>query len=332
MSNVLDQFFAQDELESKFSLTDIVKHATETYGFDIRNSYCLHTGKPIGRTFDSEMSFALAEEASDDLDELTDAMVVRVVASMRPSITLNKPDHVTLRNLASKHPVDVIAFLINRLNGHKELLTKRHGAHSFSPLLERIQTHARWTYLAAKGVDLKPWTHWLLELDAKMNLHDLVSPKISLDRKNNWIIGNGGTPIFSMVTEDNHKALFTHFEKWAFTHMGVYESERHRESLQHSWHRGNRLTVPAYTRSWIENPDIARRATDASYKHQAKNVGRPKTEATVKKESKLSGALLLLDSLSGSVAHVDSEAAKIAKAVGTPKLKLNLNLLKKKGA
>lgn len=316
---VLSQFFDSDDIDSRYSLSEVVAHAEKIYGFDIRNMYCLYTGKPLGRMFDSELEFALAEEISDDIDDLADAMVVRIVASMRPSPALNKPDHLTLKNLSAKYPVDTISYLINRLNGTRDLLLKRDGTNSFGPLLARIKTYHKWYGLAAKGFDLARWTHWLLELDCKMNLHDLVTPKVSKSRKGRWLTTFDGAPLFDMLDESNADELYPIFESWVFEKLGVYE-DRHKAAVaQENWIRGNRMTVAAYTRSWIENPVIARRATDAQPKNQPKTVGRPKTPATKKKESKLFGALALLDSLNETIAPKPAP-----KPVTTPKLKLNL--------
>jgi hypothetical protein len=74
----------------------------DTLSIDIQSIYCQHTGRPIGVLDESELDFILTEEDIDlDDESLLDAIVVRVIASMRPSPALNKPDRLTIRNLAA---------------------------------------------------------------------------------------------------------------------------------------------------------------------------------------------------------------------------------------
>lgn len=326
--NVLAQFFSNDDLNSRYSLSEVIKRADDSYGFDIRGIYCLHTGKPIGRLFDEELEFALNDEASDDLDDLADAMAVRVVAAMRPSPALNKPDHLTLKNYAARNQTDIMAYLVNRLHGNRDLLTKRHGTNSFQPLMQRITDYQRLASMTANGFDFAPWTHWLLELDVKMNLHDLRPPLVRQSRKGNWVSSTvDGESLFNVLDAATAEQLFVIFESWVFNQLGVYEDRYDAQTRQQAWFRGNRMVATAYTRSWMENPQIARRATDGQPKNQPKPVGRPKTEATKKKDSKVSNAMALLDSILGTVQPSEPAAPK---PVTAPKLKLNIAALTKK--
>lgn len=325
--NVLAQFFANDAIESKFSLSEVAKRAEQNFGFDIHNIYCLHTGKPIGRLFNEELEFALNDEASDDLDDLADAMAVRIVASMRPSPALNKPDAMTLQAYAARNPVDIMAYLVNRLHGSRDLLVKRNGTNSFQPLMQRITDYRRWQDMAAKGFDFKPWIHWLLELEVKMNLHDLKSPLVRQSRKGNWVSSTmDGESVFNALSIESNDQVFEVFQAWVFQQLGVYEDRYDAATKQQAWFRGNRMAATAYTRSWLDNPQIARRATDSQPKNQPKSVGRPKTEATKKKDSKVSNALALLDGILGTVQASEPSAPK---PVTLPKLKLNLAKFKK---
>lgn len=344
-NSLISQFFENEATDSQFTLDEVVAAAKETYGIDIRDQFCLFTGKPIGRTFDSELEFALSEETCDDIEDLADAMMVRIVASMRPSPALNKPDVMTLQALAAKSPLDAMMFFVNRLNGNRDLLTKRDGHNSFSPLLARINDYKRWEQLVADGLDLAPWTHWLAELDAKMNLHDLKAPRISVDRLNRMFVSFDGVSLFSFVTIENHKDVYKMFEKWVFGQLGVYEQRDRVATSQANWHRGNKLAVTTYTRSWIENPEVAKRASDASRKHgeALKNlkVSKRESEKAVKpakpqtaKALKLSNAKSLLDSiLSGNAPATPKPAVETPKpmmvSANSPLGKLKLNLVRK---
>lgn len=310
MTDIISQFFEASEIDSEFTLAEVIKAAKDIYGIDIRDQYCLHTGKAISRIYDSELEFGLSEETGDSIDELADAMMVRVIASMRPSPALNKPDTLTLANLCSKRPVDAMAYFVNRLEGSRDLLTKRESGLSFGPLLQRIQTYNKWRELYDDGVDLTPWLHWLCELDAKMNLHDLRVPTLALDRRNQLFLTNVGTSLFSFVTLENHSELLSLFEKWVFRQLGVYEDRDRLATATANWTRGNRFSVVALTRSWIDNPVIARRSTDARIKHTtslanlkatktaAAKAAKPSNPKTAERKAKMANAMALLDSLS----------------------------------
>lgn len=338
MTTLLDNFFATEDSDSTFTLSEVIEAANEAYGIDIRDQFCLFTGKPIGKLNDSELEFALSEETCEELDDLADAMMVRVVASMRPSPALNKPDIRTLESLAAKHPVDAVCYFINRLNGSRDLLTKRDGESSFAPLLERIMMYRRWTQLKADGVDLTPWIHWLSELDAKMNLHDLKAPRVNVDRLNRLFMSFDGVSLFTYVTLENHEQLLKLFEKWVFGNLGVYDERDRRATAQANWTRGNRMAVTTFTKSWLENPVIARRASEARVKHTAK-PGQPKAEKavtpkTAAKKAKLTSALALLDSLGKSDAPAKPATPSVAihaspNVPNGPLGKLKLNLVKK---
>lgn len=334
MTDTISNFFQIEDKDSRFTLAEVIERANDIYGIDITTQFCLFTGKPIGDVYPSELEFALSEETSEDLDDLADAMMVRVVASMRPSPALNKPDHMTLSALAAKHPVDAICYFINRLNGTRDLLVKRDGQNSFGPLLARINDYQRWAGLAKAGMDLTPWIHWLAELDAKMNLHDLKAPRISVDRLNKMFVSFDGVSLFSFVTLENHKDVYSIFEKWVFRNLGVYDERDRLATAQANWFRGNRMAVTTFTKSWIENPVIAKRASDAKIKHSQKPGQQSEKPAKTPKpqtakQVKLGAALALLDSLGKAVETPAPVEAPKPVATTSVVGRLKLNLVKK---
>jgi hypothetical protein len=240
---------------------------------------------------------------------------------MRPTPALNKPDHLTLRALATQRPIDCMAYLVNRLNGTRELLLKR-SDESFSPLVNRIGTYNRISALVAANISLTPWIHWLLELDCKMNLHDLSPPVLKV------------APIyrllFDQLTPETHDDLLKQFESWVFDHLKRFEKRDAQVTREANWIRGNAMTRTAYARSWMENPDLTRKVEIANNKLQAEHnkrvkPGRPVSEKTRKQNDRVKAALDALSAiLDGSNPSQPSAPVKPA-----PSLRLNFAALGK---
>lgn len=239
-----------ESLVSTHSVADLRAAALESFDLDLLGVYCLHTGRQVGTFDEAVIQFAMEEEAADDTETLIDGLVTRVVASMRPSPMLNKPDRVTLANLASKYPVDILCYLANRLHSDRGLATHRDGA-VLAPYIARIAMHKQWTELALKGVDTRPWIHWLLELDAKRNLHDETPPLVT--------VGHFPRPLMTQVTPDNAAEMLKLFEAWAFESLKEYDNRDRVATAQANWMRGNTLAGRAYAESWVANPETVER-------------------------------------------------------------------------
>jgi hypothetical protein len=287
--SALADFFADADIES------LREQVLVDFNIDITGVYCLHTGRLVGRFDDFVIQFAI-EESDDDEDALADSLMSRVVASMRPTPMLNMPDRITLLNLAAKYPVDILCYLGNRLHGNRYLACNR-SSETLAPYLGRIALHQQWSELALSGVDLRPWIHWLLELDSKCNLHDLTPIQMELDRLAKWIPTKAGKPLLHCVTPENAEELLKHFEKWAFERLGEYEERDRRATAQAAWTRGNTMAQPAFTRSWLENPEIANRKRADELKKEKAKKSRPRSEAAIAMDAKVDKFLGLLDSI-----------------------------------
>lgn len=307
----LSEFFAD------YDVASLRAKVLELEGIDIQGVYCLNTGKQVGTFDESEIRYAIDEIGTDDEDSLIDDLLVRVVASMRPSPALNSLNRATIREMTSTRPVDAIAYLANRLHGTRDTLTKR-GEHSFQPLINRIATHRQWTALHAAGVDLTPWIHWLLELDAKMNLHDITCPGY----------GEHKQPILSQVTVENHAEVLAAFEAWVFERLKDFDKRDAQALMQARWMRGNTFTRTAYVRSWLENPEIAKRKDSAKKK---KAPGRPATSAKQQRlNAETNEFLHLLEGiLDGTIETVKPASKPKPRVLTGGMLKLNIA---KKGA
>lgn len=319
MSNeqALADFMADTDLES------IRQQVLAEYEIDIAGVYCLHTGRLVGRFDDFVLQFAWDEEPGDSDEEKIDGLIARVVASMRPTPMLNMPDRLTLTALSAKHPVDILCFLANRSNSNRYFYTNR-SSETLSPYIDRIILHKRWTELANSGVDLRPWIHWLLELDAKRNLHDVSPLLVEQDKLGRFIPTLRGKFILQCVSQENEAELLKVFEKWAFEQLAEFDKRDKVAVAQAHWMRGNTMSQPAYTRSWLENPEIANRKRAEEIK-KAKRPARPKSEKAQKLDERVQSFLGLLEGIMDG----DIETPKMqSKPKG--KLLTGANLFKKK--
>lgn len=258
----LDSLFAPD-------LVSLTKNGLARHGIAIGAIYCLHTGRQIGTLEDDELYFAIDEIDADSEDSLVDQLVERTVAAMRPSITLNRPDHTTLLNLATKRPVDCLAFLVNRLHSNRRVLVER-GRETTAFLHDRITMYKRLGHLADAGVDLTPWLHWLLELDSKLNLHDVTPALYTQGSNGKWsVVRRDGISLFWLLDESNHEQFLKLFESWVFALLGEYDERDRRVTREAQWVRGNSLTKRAYVQSWMDNSNVVTRKLD----HDAKKAG-----------------------------------------------------------
>ena len=287
--SALAAFMADTDIES------LRAEVLSDFGIDITGVYCLHTGRLVGRFDDFVIQFAI-DESNDEPDALADSLMARVVASMRPTPMLNMPDRITLLNLMEKYPVDVLCYLGNRLHGNRFLSCNRSNE-TLAPYLGRISLHRQWSELADSGVDLRPWIHWMLELDSKANLHDLTPPMMELDRLAKWIPTKTGKPLLHCVTPENAAELLVHFEKWTFDRLAEYDDRDRRLTAQAAWSRGNTMAQPAFTRSWLENPEIANRKRNEELKKEKQKRVRPKSEKAQALDAKVQGFLGLLDQI-----------------------------------
>ena len=318
-SSALADFFADTDVESLRAL------GLANHGIDIAGVYCLHTGRKVGTFDDFVIQFAADEESADDDEALVDALVTRAVAAMRPTPMLNKPDRVTLLNMAEKYPVDVLCYLIHRLHSNRYLATHR-DPEILAPYIWRIHNHQRWSEMAASGVDTRPWIHWLLELDAKRNLHDLTPPTGEYNRTGKWIETKTGESLFMQINQPSAAEFLEIFERWTWERVKEFDT-RDREALaQERWMRGNTMTQPAYARSWLENPQFASKRAElaAKAKKKGESPTKPKAEKTRKLDERVSKFLHLLDDI------IDGDIETPTPKKAGPKLLTGGMLFKKK--
>lgn len=134
----------------------------KTWGFDSSYMYCLATGKKLGYFFAEEFE-SIAATLTGTLEEQADEMAIRMLASMRPGLKWNKMRTESLTQMRREHPVETMAYLLNRLfdlrgDVKQQSPTQLHldKIHLFDRLLGADQTADAWSESM----------HMLLEIDA----------------------------------------------------------------------------------------------------------------------------------------------------------------------
>lgn len=227
----------------------------DTYGLDILDIRDLHTGAPVGTFHESVYHTALIDEGllddSDDdttldVEELADALLVRSLASARPSPTLNRPTIKTLRRLLDSKPEVVCAYLLNRYR-LKDWRKLNHRDDSwFDDMLHRCRVWDKLTSWYSEDFDaidsaIRKLCHWLLELDAKCNLHELTPIE-------GWF-----ESFFKIDTVEEFDLFAQEFALIATPR--IVEADKRLEI-------GNRMASSAYTKSWFDNPSLAERKVE----------------------------------------------------------------------
>lgn len=242
-----------DLLVTDDSLDDLFAIARANYSLTLDGIYCYHTGKLIGHFTHDELREAIYEEGDLDDESMVDALIVRVVNSMRPSPAFNRPDMGTIRETVQRRPIDALAYLLNRFL--HPLTLKRTYDESHSALLGRIQTY-QWC-MTLNAEQLRTFTHWLLALDSQFGLSTIEPPK-------------------GIAEPESIEQAVALIEKFAITRLNEVKDHYIRTET------ANSLTRGALIRSTLDNPEIANRKAAAAW--AAKN--KPGRTATPKKVSK----------------------------------------------
>lgn len=241
-------------------LRDCREKVSTDYGLELLSIRDLHTGAPIGRIDDEVFHTALIDEGvlddSEDgstlsIEDLADALLVRSLASARPSPALNRPTTQSLKRLLESQPRVVIAYLLNRYHlTHWRKLNHRDDSW-FDDILHRVKVWEKLGELAdCDEPDLtegafRDLAHWLLELDSKLNLHELTPPATLFPA------------LEAATTLADLRALIGEFEL-AIVPVLV-EADR-------QFSIGNRLASSAYFKSWFDNPALAERKVEIANK------------------------------------------------------------------
>jgi hypothetical protein len=216
----------------------------------------LHTGAIIGRIQRDTFHIALIDEgALDDsedgetlsIESLADALLVRSLASARPSPALNRPSTQSLTRLLKSDPRTVCAYLLNRYSlTHWRKLTHRDDSW-FDDILHRIKVWEKLCTLTsgpdadANERSLRALAHWLLELDSKCNLHELTPLPGWFDVFHN------------LETVDQFELFVREFALIAAPKIA--EADK-------NFRIGNRMASGAFIKSYFDNPTLVERKVE----------------------------------------------------------------------
>lgn len=155
----------------------------ESYpGVGIYGQYCLVTGRMIGSSL--EMDDLIRTLAGMDPEEAADDIAIRIFAAMRPSIFWNKTAIDSVAKMQETRPVDVLAWLLNRM------LTPPNYRGSFVAIHhDRIKTYQWAAELDADWRELM--MNRMINLDSRLSLSaqlfDGGFDALSIETLDDWL-------------------------------------------------------------------------------------------------------------------------------------------------
>jgi len=211
-------------------LSNVVTFMQDNMNMNPMTLYCQFTGKPIGRMYQDEIESILDETV--DIEEAADDLMIRTLASMRPSVAWNLMRTDSLTDMQNKRPVETLAYLLNRLfqpnDFYKLPLARRlNDLHSRIKLYQYLESN--------KDSEFVSGLHFMLiEIDAKMNL---TRQTIDLRIEDMILFGEKSAEVF---------------EKWYRACIKVYDRNQKLEADQTRWLKGNTLAKPAFFATFME--------------------------------------------------------------------------------
>lgn len=226
----------------------VTKAFREAYpGVDPHGVYCLFTGKKIGYIFADEWQ-AIIESIPGDADEVADDLAVRIFAAMRPSLRWNKLHRDSLDEFRTAHPLESLAYLLNRLLAPSE----PSGVDTITLHHNRILVY-NWL----KGLDaerIKSWLQMMIEIDARLSLKQLRSPFGA-----EWLLV---TP-----SEECDKRI----KDWYLESLKIAEREEESRERSARWYRlGNTMSKAASVGQFMESRPLSQTAIKAQEKAKDK--------------------------------------------------------------
>lgn len=229
------------------------------YSFDPTRIYCQVTGKPIGRFDDEEFDAIVNEVGNDDFkngdfESAADDLAIRLLASMRPSMRWNKFRDDTLVNMRVKHPVETLAYLVNRF-----FAPLNHRKIGIEPLLGYYEDRIR-SFKAIQEWGVNDGTntllYMLLELDAKWNL-DTESPPFNCR---------------DFLEAPNMDARVAMVQGYYTRRVADWDKKMKADETQVRWSRsGSALAKPAFMAAFLDNKPLTQTAIKKAEKKAEKD-------------------------------------------------------------
>lgn len=267
----------------------IIEELEAETGINALTIYCQVTGQPIGAVWPSMMddildSIDIDYSDKDWADDLKSELLIRTLASARPSPLWNKFRVKTFDNIRRKNPIGALSYLVNRamdILESKDLMADTHRRVKFyakaseSHLLDKLPTPILDRLLMA-----------LLEIDARYNLLKARCP----------------TNLIQLVETEQFEKLAQEVESWLekLIQLELAALKAKKES-DRSFREGNSITRQAYMQEFARQQPAS-----------------PTRQAIIQKEAKRNDRLAFLDELEDSMTKVP-ESGRSSAAMSQPR-------------
>lgn len=257
-----------------FTAIEVCDYMVETYGVNPYNVYCVATGRVCATTSLQEIESLIRFVDEDDLETFCDDLFVRVIAGMRPSLMWSRVEPTGIEFARHNDVPGLLAYLIHRANEGKaprdltfqDIMTRNQT---------RIKSYAAIEALVESGVDTFELVQLLLQADSIGNLHRFTQPLVArnehgrLQRVKKLTLGAAHLFSVDHLTLEDFPMLVNLTRTWVEDILETIDNETRvaMADARFASTQGNRLTVTAYTRSWMEKPVSA-----LSRERQAKNA------------------------------------------------------------
>ena len=256
-----------------FTVEQVHEYMMDAYGMTPKQLYCAATGMGYATISDAEIEALIRFVDEDDLETFCDDLAVRMVAGMRPSMIWSRVEPASIEFARHNDKAGLLAYLIHRANESKSP-TDMTFAYIMDRNITRIRSATAIERLVSE-VDTFELVQLLLQADSIGNLHRFVTPLVALNEHGRIErikkAGIGGKSCFSpeFLTPAHYPCLVNIVRFWVEDILEQIDNESRiaMADARFASTQGNRLTVTAYTRSWMEKPVSA-----LSRERQAKNA------------------------------------------------------------
>lgn len=276
------------QLPLPFTVEQVHDYMMATYSVTPKQLYCGATGQGYATVSQEEIESLIRFVDEDDLETFCDDLFVRMIAGMRPCMMWSRIEPASIEFARHNDKAGLLAYLIHRANETKssadltfqDIMTRNHA---------RILSYEAIDNLVESGVDVFELMQLLLQADSIGNLHRFTQPLVArnehgrLERVKKHTLGVTSLFHVDHLNKDDFPALVTHTRTWVEDILDVLDKETRvaMADARFAATQGNRLTVTAYTRSWMEKPVSA-----LSRERQAKNA--PKKAGLLNKDGSTS--------------------------------------------
>lgn len=260
-------------LPKSYTLKEFHDSLMETYGMNPQRLYCLATGRPYGLIEREEIEATIRFVDEDDLETFVDDYAVRMIAGMRPSMNWSRVEPASIEFARHHDVAGLLAYLVHRANEGKAPRDL-----TFQDIMTRNQNRIV-SYRAIEkltdNIDTFELVQLLLQADSIGNLHRFNQPLVArnehgrLQRVKKLTLGAAHLFSVDHLTLEDFPMLVNLTRTWVEDILETIDNETRvaMADARFASTQGNRLTITAYSRSWMEKPVSA-----LSRDRQAKNA------------------------------------------------------------